>query len=302
MKPLNVSSRDLEAALAVARSSSFRAAAAELGLTQPSVSARVRHLEDVLGVRLFNRTTRRVSLTPHGERLVVRADQALADLRSLVQEFKEESLFHQSSLTIATTLALSGSFLPAVIQRFRQRWPAIEVVLHTAYLSDTLESLARADVDLAVTPWISKDSRFECEALAEDEFVVVARSKHPLVKTGVVKLADVAKHAVLTMPAGTFTRELLANAYLAAGLSFKPAFEAESLVSLLAMVKEGLGIAFISERVLPLFNMEGLKITRLQDVELRRTIALTLRRGHPPRPAAKLMIDALRSGALAQQR
>ena len=89
MKPLNLSLRDLEAVLAVARCNSFRGAAAELGLTQPSVSARVRHLEDVLGVRLFNRTTRHVSLTPNGERLAQRAEQALVDLRALAQEFDQ---------------------------------------------------------------------------------------------------------------------------------------------------------------------------------------------------------------------
>jgi len=296
MNHINIGPRDLEAILAVARSGSFRAAASDMGLSQPAVSMRIRHAEDVLGVKLFNRTTRSVTMTRHGERLALRAEQAMSDLRTLAQEFKDESRLKRGCVVMGASPAITGALLPQILHQFRQRWPGIEVIYRDEFLTRALDSVNRGDFDFFITPEVESDDRFHWEALMREEFFLVAPKGHPLVKARSTLLADVAQHPLITMPAGTRTRELLATAYRQAGFTFQPPFETRQMVSLIAMVKAGLGVAFMSESLLPLFNMDGLETAILKDVDLRRTVSIVRARGKAIQPATEVLLDAIRDG------
>jgi LysR family transcriptional regulator, carnitine catabolism transcriptional activator len=91
MPLINLSPSDLEAFLAVAESGSFSKSAVALGLSQPAISARIKHLEDVLGVILFHRTSRRVAISDSGERLRIRLERTMGELRTLLKEFDAEA-------------------------------------------------------------------------------------------------------------------------------------------------------------------------------------------------------------------
>ncbi len=299
MNQINIGPRDLEAILAVARLGSFRAAASDMGLSQPAVSMRIRHAEDVLGVKLFNRTTRSVTMTRHGERLALRAEQAMSELRALAQEFKDESRLKRGCVVMGASPAITGALLPQILHGFRQRWPGIEVIYRDEFLVRALDSVNSGDFDFFITPEVESDDRFHWETLMHEEFFLVAPKDHPLVKSRSVLLAEVAEHPLITMPAGTRTRELLATAYRKAGLAFQPPFESKQLVSMIAMVKAGLGVAFMSESLLPLFNMDGLATALLKDVPLRRTVSVVRARGKAVQPATEVLLDAIRQGMRA---
>jgi len=296
MKPINIGPRDLEAILAVARTGSFRVAASDLGLSQPAVSMRIRHAEDILGVKLFNRTTRRVTMTAHCERLSLRAEQAMSELRALAQEFKDESRLKRGCVVMGASPAITGIRLHEILHTFRQRWPGIEVIYRDEFVARALERLHNGDFDFFVTPVAESDDRFHWEMLGYEDFFLVAPKGHELVRTGSCSLADVARFPLVTMPAGTRTRELLADAYRKAGFPFHPPFETKQMVTLAAMVKAGLGVAFISENVLPLLNMEGLATAELRDVPLRRTISIVRARGKAVQPATEELMNAIRDG------
>jgi DNA-binding transcriptional LysR family regulator len=258
MNPINIGPRDIEAILAVATHGSFRAAAAALGIAQPSVSARVRHAEDVLGVKLFNRTTRRVTITGHGERFVARAEQAMAELRMLAQEFKDEARLKRGRVVLGATPTIAGALLPSIIQQFRERWPGIEVVLHDDLLGRALDRVHLGEIDFAVTPSADSDDRFDCEPLSDEEFVLVAPKDHPLVQTGTVTIAQASQYPLLTLPRETATHGMLANAYAAQALPFRPSFETHNAISVFALVKAGFGITFMPVGMLSLFDMKAL--------------------------------------------
>lgn len=296
MNRINLGPRDLEAILAVARSGSFRAAAADLDLSQPAVSMRIKHAEDILGVKLFNRTTRSVTMTRQGERLALRAEQAMSELRALAQEFKDESRLKRGCVVMGASPAITGAVLPNILRRFGERWPGIEVIYRDEFLVRALERVHAGDFDFFITPTVESDDRFHWETLAHEDFYLVAPEGHPLVKTGSVTLRQVARFPLVTMPAGTRTRELLATAYRKAGYLFQPPFESKQMVSLVAMVKAGLGVAFLSENVLPLINMDGLATTQLKDVELRRGISIVRARGKALQPATEVLLQAMREG------
>lgn len=293
MNSINIGPRDLEAILAVAQHGSFRGAAAALELSQPSVSARVRHAEDVLGVKLFHRTTRRVTITRHGERLAQRAEQAMAELRALAKEFKEESRLQRGRVIVGATPSIASSILPRTIQRFRKRWPGIEVVLQDDFLARALDRVHGGEVDFAVTPIAEADERFDCEPLTQEKFVLLVPQDHPLARTRTAALEAAAKFPVLTLPLGTATRDMLTAAYHAVGLAFRPAFETHNMMSVVALVKAGFGVAYVPSGVLPLFDMDGLKTLQVRDADLTRTISITRARGRAVQPAAEAFMQSL---------
>ena len=296
MNLINVGPRDLEAILAVAQHGSFRAAALALGVSQPAISARVQHAEDIFGVKLFNRTTRRVSVTRHGEQLVARAEQAMAELRALAQEFKDEARLRRGRVIVGATPSIAGSLLPGIIRDFRQRWPGIEVILRDDFLGRALDRVHMGEVDVAVTPKPEDDDRFECEVLAREEYLLVAPDSSPLVRRRTVTLAEAVRHPLLTLPARTATWEMLRRAYVAEGLPFQPAFETHNTVSVLALIKSGFGFSFMPVCILPMFNLQGLKTARVGPSRLYREVSITRSKGRAIQPATEAMIAMLKEG------
>src|SRR5882672_10285999 len=108
MKLINIETADLQSVLAVADLGSFRAAAASLGCSQPAITARIQRVEAILGLRLFHRTTRRVTITEAGERLRVRAERTVSELQAIVQEFNDEAQLKRGRVVLGATSTVAA--------------------------------------------------------------------------------------------------------------------------------------------------------------------------------------------------
>src|SRR5690606_21191519 len=139
MDRLNIGPDELETFIAVSELGSFRRAAEKLGVSQPSVTSRVQRLENVLGVKLLNRTTRRVTTTEAGERLRLRAEHTVTELRSLVQEFRDEATLRRGRVAIAAASSLAASVLPPIIRHFTQANPGVTVTLIDEFVGPVLQ-------------------------------------------------------------------------------------------------------------------------------------------------------------------
>jgi DNA-binding transcriptional LysR family regulator len=300
MSEINLGPRDIEAFLAVATHGNFRAAAIALGISQPAVSSRIRHAEDVLGIKLFHRTTRRVAITEHGERLRIRAEQAMSELRAVIHEFRDEARMQRGRVIIgvAPTVAAGATFLPT-LEKFRRRWPGIEVIVRDDLVGRSLSRLVSGEIDFSLGPLTRTDERFAFEPLVEEEFVLVAHGNHPLFRQRSVRIAEAAKYPLLTMPAEAAARQMLSDAYEAEGLKLKPAFESHNVMTIVAMLKAGFagfGISFMPVGVVPLFNFEDLKTAQIAPKPLMRSIAITTARGRAAQPSSVALMNALRAG------
>ena len=120
---------ELETFLVVLEEGSFSRAAERLCISQPSVSSRVKRLEDVLRVKLIERTTRSISPTEDGELLRGAAQEALAGLYGVLRQFRDRSEAARNRVIVAATPMLAATFLPGIIHSYAQRFPDVEVVL-----------------------------------------------------------------------------------------------------------------------------------------------------------------------------
>ena len=183
----------LEAVIAVANTGSFSQAADALGVSQSAISARIRTAEDVLGVELFTRTTRRVLITPHGERLRTRAENALVELRSVFDEFRDEEKLIRGRVRVGATPTVSAIFLPEIVREFRDAYPGIEVIIRDDFFGQALERVANGDVDFALSPSVdaARIPSVNLEYLFTEEMVILLPKNHPLSRTSKPTLAEI---------------------------------------------------------------------------------------------------------------
>jgi DNA-binding transcriptional LysR family regulator len=296
MKRINIGPDELETFLCVAELGSFRGAAHRLALSQPSVTNRIRRLESVLGVMLFNRTTRRVVLTDAGQRLRIRAEQTVESLRATVQELRSEAILKTGHVAIAAAASVATSVLPALIRRFILRHPNVRVSLTDGFDDSLLDRVRDGRSDLAIVHLNTRADDLKFEALFEDEILLVAPRNHVLAKSRAATLATIAKHPFLCPSENSPTWRLVTKTFKAKGLELTVSFETNNLFTLLGLVEAGLGLTFLPRIVVPRLNLDMVTPIRVTDVPLVRKISLVTLRDRALSPAAAAFAKALRLG------
>ncbi len=194
---LGLELRHFHALDAVARHLSFNAAADELGYTQSAVSQQIVALEQLVGVRLFERSSgpRPVRLTEpgrvllgHAQAVLARVDAASADIDALVQGIVGE-------IRIGTYQSVAIRLLPAVLARFKRRWPRVDVRLFESGSHDDIDDLLeRGALDVGFTiPPVPRSDVFDYQELLRDPYLLVVGSEHPLSSATRIELATLAK-------------------------------------------------------------------------------------------------------------
>ncbi len=185
-----VTVRQLEAFVAVARLRSFAAASKELGLSASAVSQLVSELEDTLGFRLFDRTTRRVALSSAGRDL---RGQAQATMRNigLVESFAEDIRNRAAGVVrIGAPLVLASTLLPAAVRVFRAQNPKVIIYIRDVPVEQMVDRIADGDLDLALGPDRPPDAAVANEAVFESPWVLWCAADHPLASKPVLQWSD----------------------------------------------------------------------------------------------------------------
>ena len=242
--------RQLEAVAAVARLGSFTRAAEELFVAQPALSATVRRLEDELGLRLFDRTTRRVALTPAGEAFVRRAERVLGDLREMRAEMADHAGAARGRLRVGAWYTVDP-WLPEMLSPFHAAHPAVEVTVREVNSDRMLDLLRAGDLDVALPvlrPGLDLDE-IELLPYIEEPFVLAAPPRSPLAAMRSVTLADIAGEPLITFNPGSSLRRLVEQAFAASGVEPRVALETIETSAARAMVSSGLGVAILPASV-----------------------------------------------------
>ncbi|WP_342724621.1 LysR family transcriptional regulator [Bradyrhizobium sp. B097] len=295
MKLINIEAADLQSVLAIAELGSFRAAALALGCSQPAITARIQRVEAILGLKLFYRTTRRVTITEAGQRLKLRAERTVADLASIVQEFNDEAQLKRGRVVLGATSTVAAGLVPTAVKQFKEEWPGVEVVVIDDFFGRELGRLASGEIDFAVIPFDPEERQYNFQKLLDDAFMVMVPSGHPLSAQRSVELRDVAKYPIISFPPNSTAWGNLARVFAEAGLPYEPILLTRNILTKTAMVRAGLGISFIAGLVTPQLNLDGLKLLPLRGRKATREIGIATLRGKPLQPAAQAFVKLLRS-------
>ncbi|MFF7177044.1 LysR substrate-binding domain-containing protein [Streptomyces sp. NPDC008121] len=275
--------------IAVAETRSFTRAAERCLVVQSALSHQVARLEKELGARLFERTSRRVRLTPAGAAFLPAARQCLEAAGRAAAEVAAAVGEVRGRLTVGLIPTVAAVDIPGALRDFRRRHPAVRVGLRVGASEELVEQVAEGTLDLAFLglPTTARPHGVHGRELARDRLVAVVAPDHPLAGERSVGLRRLSPEVFVDLPPDTAGRTQSDQAFAAAGLAREVAFEVTTADSLMArLVGEGLGIALLPSAYAP--RLTGVVTVEVTDAPTRVEYVVWSRAGRTPAATAFL--------------
>jgi LysR family transcriptional regulator, carnitine catabolism transcriptional activator len=284
--------RHLEVFCAVARARSFTRAAEELHVSQPVVSRTVRELERSLGVDLFVRTTRSVSLTAHGEELLELAGDLVDRFDRTMARFAEYCRGDYGRIVVATLPSIAAGYLPPILVEFLEENARMRVEILDVTAAEAARAVESGAADLAIASPATSPS-LRSKVLVRDRFVAVLPASHPLAERRSLTWATLAEAPFIAMSTGSSVRELTDVAMAEAGVTPTNVVEARNIATAGGIIAAGLGVSAFPELVLPLLSSTTIVTRGLRAPVVHRDIALITPAASPLSPPAQRLVAAL---------
>ena len=293
MASINLSSRDLEAFLALAQAQHFTRAAERCHLSQSAFSQKIARIEAVAGVALFERSTRHVTLTPEGEVFAEEVRRIQQDLQHALGHLQDLATRRIGKVAVAALPSVAAVWMPGAIARYREAHPHIRIELFDTLAAGGLALLREGRVDMAITA--GGDLReFAVRELKSERFHLVCPPGHALARRRQVTLAQLKGENFVHLARNSSVRQHLEAAGVTAASG---ALEVEHLATVAALVAQGLGISVVPELTLFHFERAGLAAVPVRDAALRRPILLARRKGKALSVAAQAMVEEIARAA-----
>ena len=252
---------------AVCHAGNITRAAEELHISQPSVTASIKALEDELGVSLLHRGARAVTPTPDGERFLLRCDAILADVDSLAEEFAEISRKHKT-LNVGIPPMIGSILFPEIFRSFRIKHPGITIIPIELGSQKGREVVADGDLDLAVITMGDENlPRLDSIKLATYDMAYCVGPKHPLAGRESVSLRETAAYPMILFSGGYYQNHLLNSRFHQLELSPDILFHSNQLTTIKSFIRNNLASGFImpqilqeEDQIIPIRVEEGLRL------------------------------------------
>lgn len=290
--------RQLEVFHAVMQTGSVTGAAHYLSVTQPAVSNVLKHMEQQLKFKLFERIGGRLHPTPEATELLPDVDEVfgrIGTLNRLVQEMRDG---RSGRLVLATSPTLVNAFLPRAIALFRQKSPGVGIAIQSLPTPLVIERVARREVDMGIVYAPVTDGGVEAEDLLVTELACVVRKNHPLAKRRLVRAEDLVGDAVISLGPATRIGMLIDEECRKAGLPIPVVgIEASSSLAACLMVSEGAGVGLV-DRATALSGKFGDLAFKPFAPQIRVAVQLIYTRGRPRSRAAIHLSEQLRASVI----
>jgi len=280
----NLSVRQLMAVAAVAKYSSFVAAASELHLSQPGLSRMIRSAEEELGSALFERTTRQVSLTSAGAEFVPLAERLLHDLElgsNAIRELRDQTRGH---FAIACPMAFATNMLATLIIKYKRVNPNVILHIHEGIQSNTIGLIRSGQVDFGIAALSEPHDDLLVERLCRTCYHVVFHKSHRFAQREKVSLDDLKGEPLVSMPPSSNQRRIFDGAAANAGFRLNYTITVNTYSALAQFVRSGVGVTILASTSLP--NDAMLASRPIDPQEFNGTLAIMRLKGRPMSAAA----------------
>ncbi len=288
----NISTRLLQAFLALNDCRHFGHAAQRCHVSQSAFSVMIQKLEAAAGARLFVRDTRNVMLTPEGELFVEVARQLMSDIEAAFSDMSDYVARRKGRVSIAALPSLAAGWLPPVIATYREQHPGVTVELFDAISDHCLNYLRQGKADIALTAPGPNLMEFDTQPLCEDPFYLVCRRDHKLAKKRMIRVDQLAGCELIHLARSTSVRQHLDTLLLPAGV-VNTGLEVEHLATVAGLIESGLGVSLVPELTLFQFRHPNLVAIPLNAPDLVRPLLIVKARERSLSIAAQGLLELI---------
>lgn len=275
----NLSTRDLRAFLALSQTCNFGQAALQLHLTQSALSALIARLEAQVGARLFERTTRSVTLTAAGRAFAEHVVEILQQTEEALQNVRDIINLQQGKVSVAALPSLTAGLLPEIFALFQAQHPKVRLSVIEALASDAFEKVRQGKVDFALTAAHPRQEDLAYESITQDNFLLLCSPEHVLAREVTpIALPETLQWPHVSMPPAASVRQYIDRALDQHGIRFEPAFEVHHIATIGALVANGLGVSALPETAIELIAHRGLHLRPLTSPGIQRPLWLVHRK------------------------
>lgn len=279
----------LRYAVAVADTASFTAAAARERVAQSGVSSQVQRLERELGVALFDRSGRRVTLTPEGERMMPLLRAALSSVDAVREQAADLRGAVIGSLRVGTVTGLDWPVLFDALAEIHHAHPGVELNLREGISGTLIEQVREGELDVAVAAWAGDPpAGLETSIIVDDPLVAIVARDHPWASRRVVRPDEVAGAKLIALAPGTGARLALDRMLARIDAVNRPLWEVATPAFLTMLAARGLGVGVMSE---PAAEDPTRVVLRIADPKARSQLGVVWR--PDPRPATRALLKRL---------
>ncbi|MEL6585069.1 MAG: LysR family transcriptional regulator [Pseudomonadota bacterium] len=278
-------------------------AADRLNITQSALSHQVKNLEEQIGVELFVRRSKPMTLTPAGQRLLKLADQVLPQIEAVEQDFAGLKSGRTGRLHIAIECHACFEWLFPVLEQFRRAWPDVDVDIRPGLQFQALPALEKEEVDLVVSSDPESLPGIEFAPLFDYEPVFLASAAHPLAQKPFVDAADFHGETLITYPVERPRLDVFSQLLTPAGVEPASIRQVELTAVILLLVASNRGVSVLPDWVVREVRYNSDYVTRpLTEGGLTRRLFAAIREVDAAKPYMSHVLRLMRTEPLKLQR
>jgi DNA-binding transcriptional LysR family regulator len=290
---MNVTLRQLQAFLAVAETNSFSRAATQLNAAQSRVSILIRDLEAALGVRLFDRTTRRMEVTAAGREFHSQAGKVMADLRHAIEDTHALGQRKRGRLTVAAPPLLMEAIIPRLLVPFKRDFPGVRVIMMDARNERIIQAVKAGEADVGIGTFTRDEDGLVRTSITHDTLMLFSPRGHALAALDRPRWRDLQGTPLITLTPHSGIRHLVEYGSKVARIEIMPAYEVGLVTTALALVEVGLGVTVLPSNAMPAARGRSIVARPLTHPKVSRDINMISRHGRSLSPAAAEWVQRL---------
>ncbi|MBO7746815.1 LysR family transcriptional regulator [Paenibacillus sp. MWE-103] len=278
--------QQLEYFRVVAGTEHFTQAAERLAISQPALSRSITHLEETLGVPLFDRVGRSVKLNAYGASFLKRVERALQEIQDGMAELQQLRDPYTGTVSLSFVMTFGLSFLPDFISSFNRLYPQVKLQLFQNTTAAIARQLQDGEADLSIVGSLDHRNQLEWHKLLDEDLFAYVPAKHRLADRESIRLEELAGEPFIGFKKGYGMRDLTDRFCAQAGFAPQVVFEGEDVATVSVLVSSGIGVTLI-----PSFRgitPSKIKKLRVEEPACRREIGLAWQKGRTLSPAAEL--------------
>lgn len=282
----------------VAKHRSYSKAAAELYLSQPTVSVHLQKLEQELGMDLFEQLGRNIYLTDAGRMLFGYTQKIFALAEEAERALEELQGLHKGRIRLGASTTPGIYYLPNLLGQFKEDYPGIELLLDVGNTSEIEKKILANQLDIAVIGRQSVENDLISIPFRTDRFVMILSPNHPLLQQETITLEDLARQRFILREPGSSTRQVVEDAFARQGIHLRVAMEYGSTDGIKHAVAANLGISIVSDLAVRLCEQTGLVIAReIPELDITREFSLVYHKDKHLAPLTQTFIKAIKTYA-----